>query len=138
MLMLMLIDKTKQKYFIAGLINTIFAYFTAIFLYNYLEEYFNILIIGLFINVISISFSFLVYKIFVFNTKGNWIQEYIKSFITYSMPAVIGLALLWMMVDLLGLSIWYAQAYAMILSSIISYLGHTYFTFNNTTTKELR
>jgi putative flippase GtrA len=132
----MIIDKKRQRYFIAGIMNTIFGYLIAIYLYKNLANNFNILIIGFFINVISISFSFFVYKIFVFKTKGFWLQEYVKSFITYGVSAVIGLALLWMMVDILGLSIWYAQAYAMTLTGVISYLGHAYFTFKNAINKE--
>ena len=125
----MIFDKKKLRYIVAGAVNTIFGYLVGVQLYKILFLDFHILLIGILINIINISFSFITYKIFVFETRDGWILEYLKSYITYGISAIVGVSLLWGMISIMDLSIWYAQAYSMVLVAILSYFGHNHFTF---------
>lgn len=73
--------------------------------------------------------SFLTYKLYVFRTQGNWLAEWLRSFIVYGGAAVLSTALLWGLVDFVQLNIYISQALAIIIVVVISYLGHSKFTF---------
>lgn len=74
--------------------------------------------------------SFSTYKLFVFKTKGNWLREYMKSYIVYGFAALISIIGLWLLVDFLDINIWFAQAVVMVAIVIISYIGHDRYTFS--------
>jgi putative flippase GtrA len=77
--------------------------------------------------------SFTTYKLFVFKTKGNWLQEYFRSCMVYASMALIGIVLLWGMVDHLHIKIWLAQGLVIAATVVISYIGHARFTFRLST-----
>ena len=86
-------------------------------------------VIGAIANVLAITISFTTYKLFVFQTRGRWIEEYLRSYLVYGGMAIVGTVILWMLVDGVRLSIWLAQALAVVLTVVISYLGHSRYTF---------
>jgi len=90
----------------------------------------HVLVIGAMANVLAITISFTTYKVFVFQTHGRWIEEYLRSFLVYGGMAVVGTVVLWILVDGARLPIWLAQAIAVILTVVISYLGHSRYTFS--------
>jgi len=126
-----IISSKKFKYLVVGGWNTVFGYFVTIALFYLLRENFNIVQIGILSNILGISMSFSTYKIFVFKTKGNWLKEYIKSYLVYGISAIISIFLLWVLIELLELNIWIAQALSMITTVILSYIGHKNITFND-------
>jgi len=119
----------KRRYLFVGAINTIFGYVVGVAMYLVLSEYFHIAVIATVVNLITITFSFITYKLFVFKTKGAWVNEYFKSYFVYGVSALISILLLWIFVDKLGLNIYLSQAATIITTVIISYIGHRYFTF---------
>lgn len=98
-------------------------------LYKALESNLSIIWIGIISNILSITVSFLSYKTLVFKTKGMWLTEYMKSYIVYGGIALIGIFFLWLFVDKMKISIWFAQALVIVLTVIFSYLGHSRLTF---------
>ncbi len=119
----------KRRYLFVGGVNTIFGYVVGIIIYMILKENFHIAVIATFVNLITITFSFITYKLFVFETKGAWISEYFKSYFVYGVSALISILLLWVFVDKLKLNIYLSQAATIITTVIVSYVGHRYFTF---------
>jgi hypothetical protein len=73
--------------------------------------------------------SFIVYKIFVFRTDGNWLNEYLRCYVIYGSTSVISIFVLWVTVSKMSLNIYMAQAIAILCSVIFSYLGHKKYTF---------
>lgn len=122
-------DSRKIRYFIAGGWNTLFGYFVSVLLYYLLRAHFNVVEIAVIGNVIAITMAFLIYKIFVFQTKGNWISEYLRAYVVYGGTAILGIGLLWILVDGLTLPFWIAQGLVIALTVVISYLSHSRFTF---------
>jgi putative flippase GtrA len=120
-----------KKYIFAGIINTIFGYAVGVYSYEKFGENFGVIIVGIISNIISISFSFAVYKLLVFKTNNKWTLEYLKSFIVYGFVSILGILILWIFVDKLNFSIWYAQLIVIVISSFFSYIGHSFFTFIN-------
>jgi putative flippase GtrA len=129
--MLGLVKSDKVRYLIAGAWNTFFGYSLGVILFLLLTDFVHTAIIALICNLIAMAMSFVVYKIFVFKTSGNWIREYIKAFIVYGNAAVISIFLIWLFVDIIGWNIWTSQALTIVITVLISYIGHKQFTFKN-------
>jgi len=117
------------RYLLAGFINTLFGYFLGVFLYTQMIEHINILIISSLSNLIAITFAFVMYKIFVFRTKGNWLGEYLKCYIVYGGSAIFSIFLIWFLVEMLNINIWLAQLLTIFITVVSSYFGHKSFTF---------
>lgn len=119
----------KIRYLLAGGWNTLFGYSTGVALYYSLSNYLHLIEIALLANAIAITMAFLSYKLFVFQTQGNWLREYFRSYLVYGVMALFGIALLWIMVDGFDTPFWLAQAIVVVATVIISYISHSRFTF---------
>ncbi|MGI4815434.1 MAG: GtrA family protein [Janthinobacterium lividum] len=118
------------RYLLVGGFNTCFGYVVSIGLYYLLSHRLHIVVIGLLANVVCISESFIAYKLFVFTSRGSWLREYLRCYVVYGGSALIGIAGLWLLVNVIGISFWIAQGALVIVSVVISYTGHDRFTFN--------
>ena len=121
--------RREGRYLLVGGVNTLVGYTLRVALYLALSPLLHILIIGVIANILAITVSFTTYKRLVFHTHGHWLEEYLRSYVVYGGTAVLGIMLLWLLVDGLRLPIWVAQGIAMLLTVIVSYLGHARFTF---------
>ena len=128
--MIFTIDGKKKRYLIIGLINTIFGYFIGILNYILFYKLIGIFFLSLLNNIVSITFSFLTYKYFVFKTKNEFfLSEYLKSYIVYGISFIVGTFFLWLTLETLKLDIFIAQFITISLTVIFSYIGNNYFTF---------
>lgn len=119
----------ELRYLLVGGFNTLVGYGLGVGLYLAFADRLHILVIGLIANILAITVSFTTYKYLVFCSPGRWLAEYLRSYLVYGSSALIGIMLLWLLVDGLRLPIWLAQGLAMLLTIIASYLGHDRFTF---------
>ena len=124
-------NQEKIKYLLVGGINTLAGYLIGVGLYKALCNDMNIFLIGAISNILSITVYFFNYKIFVFRTKGMWLLEYMKAYLIYSGTAIIGILLLWIFVHKMEMSIWLCQSLIMVCTVIISYIGHSRYTFRH-------
>lgn len=118
-----------KRYLLVGVFNTVFGYVLSLLVYHLFQRDLSIITIGIMINVISITVAFLGYKLLVFKTSGNWLNEYLRCYITYGFSAVLGVALIWLFVEQWGWIFWFSQGLIILLSTVISYFMHRYFTF---------
>jgi len=116
-------------YLVVGSWNTVFGYFAGLLIYTWIGEIVNVIIIGFIANVFAISMAYVTNKIFVFKTKGNWKKEYIKAWMLYGTTTLIGIGLLWIIVDIFMVPFWIAQALVTIILIITAYIGNLKFTF---------
>ncbi len=123
------LEKKPLRYLLSGGWNTVFGYGVSVGLYVILVDKLHITVIAAIANILSITMSFLTYKLFVFKTSGKWLLEYGRSYIVYGGMAVFGIILIWVFVDILKWQIWYAQALVILINVAVSYLGHKFFTF---------
>jgi len=123
------IKSINLRYLIVGALNTTLGYILANLLYYTLQNKFNLISISIFSNILLITISFLNYKLLVFKTRGNWLSEYRNFYILYGANAILGISILWVFVDLLGIPFWIAQGLILLLSIILLYIGHVKFTF---------
>ena len=124
----MLKDK-RVRYLLAGGWNTLFGYCVGVLFYYLLHNYLHTLVIIVLANILNISMSFLTYKIFVFKNRGNLLSEYVRCYVVYGNIAIVGMLLIWLMVDFFMVPFWIAQALILLITVIISYVAHARFTF---------
>lgn len=122
-------SNSAKRYLLVGVFNTVFGYALSLLVYHFLQNDLSIVVIGIMINVISITVAFVGYKLFVFKTLGNWFHEYLRCYITYGFSAVLGIGLIWLFVEQWGWIFWFSQGLIILLSTAISYFLHRYFTF---------
>ena len=113
----------------AGAINTIFGYAAGVALYKMFVPAVDLIFAIIAANILSITFSFLTYKIFVFRTSGRWLVEYCRAYLVYGGVALLGILLTLFFMQILGLSIWLTQALVSIVAIVVSYISHKRFTF---------
>lgn len=117
------------RYLLAGFINVCIGYLVGVCFYIFLHKSLHIALIAVLINIVTISFSFVTYKLFVFKTQGHWIKEYFRSYIVYGSSALISIFTLWFLIDNLKMNIYIVQAATISITVAASYFGHRYFTF---------
>lgn len=120
---------TRLRYLVAGGVNTVFGYGVSVLLYSLLHQRLHIVLIGIIINIVTITFSFLTYKLFVFKTKEGWLREYLRCYVIYGTSLVVGICLLWLLVDFFTIRFWIAQGMLLCGTVCISYLGHSRYSF---------
>ncbi len=93
--------------------------------------------------VICISMSFVCHKLFVFRTKGNFLEEYLRSFVVYGGTSLAGLVLLPVVMAALNWLIsartavpYLAGAILTAGTVVVSFVGHRRFTFAGAATAE--
>lgn len=123
------LDQEKQRFLLAGAWNTLFGYMAGLAIYHLLAEMTSIIVIGALGSILSISMAFVTHKLFVFRTKGNWLSEYLRCYLVYGGGAVIGIALLFLFVEILAVAFWLAQLLVILIGVAVSYIGHSRFTF---------
>jgi len=121
--------KKFLRYLVVGGLNTAFGYGVSVGLYYTLSHHLHIIVIGVLANVICITEAFIIYKLFVFKSRENWLHEYMRCYVVYGGSALIGIFGLWLLVNIMGIPFWLAQAGLMIVSVLISFAGHNRFTF---------
>lgn len=121
---------TLIKYLIAGGYNTVFGFAVFTGLYFLLKSELHYLGIAIIAQVINITNSYVVYRFFVFKSRGRIIEEYFRIYIVYGISFILGIALLTLLVELAGLHPVLAQFFVIIITVIVSYIGNSRFTFN--------
>jgi len=120
----------KIRYLLAGIWNTLFGYGIGVLLLISMRPNIDIIYVLIAINIISITMAFIVYKIYVFRTQGNWILEYLKCYLVYSGSALISSTLLFFLITKIDFNVWVAQGIATTIVITLSFLMHKRFTFN--------
>lgn len=124
-----LIDSQQGRYLLAGGFNTLAGYFISLGMYYSLHPKLHLVVIAILTNIICITLSFTTQKLFVFRTAGNWLAEYLRSYVIYGGAMLLGIAGLWLLVDVLHVPFWLAQGGLLFISIAFSYLGHKSYTF---------
>jgi putative flippase GtrA len=126
------------RYLVVGLWNTAFGYATYALFTALLEGRVpaGYLVASLLASVLNITISFLGYKWLVFNTRGNYLKEWVRCLMVYSGSIALGLALLPPAVFLVEhftgnarSAPYIAGALVMGLQVVISFFGHRSFSF---------
>lgn len=117
----------KVKFLIIGGYNTLFSLILGNLMYYFLPLNYTIIAIALYI--ISVTNSYMTYKIFLFKTKGNILKELIRANITYLSTFCLNLFLMFVFVSILQMEKIIAFNIASVIVVIVIYTMHKFFTF---------
>ena len=120
-----------SRYFVAGLWNTAFGYGVFAGLIAWHANYIHYLLIAGVSNILAISNAYVVHKVFVFRTRGNYLEEYLRYWLVYGAAAVIGVLGLSILVSGLRVNVYLAQIVVVCGQVIFSFMGHRRFSFRN-------
>ena len=119
----------RIRFLIVGGINTGFSYVLSCCLYYAFHRLMHITVITSVSSLLSIMFSFLAYRWFVFQSKGNFFKELLRCHVVYVGILAILVCGIWLLVDFFNVPFWLAQLLLLVLVVIFAYLGHSRFTF---------
>ena len=78
---------------------------------------------------IAITLAFVLYRRFVFVVKGNVVVDFVRFVSVYAVAILANVVALPILVELVGLSPLVAQAIVLVVTTIISFVGHKHFSF---------
>lgn len=81
--------------------------------------------------VIAVTQNFFTFKLLVFRTKGHWLKEYVRMYVTYSATFVIQSVLIQVLSAWFHLTLFLANIPVIFIVTVMSYLGHKHFTFRH-------
>ena len=125
------IQERGLPYFLCGVVNTLFGYFASLGIYYSLRDIMSTFWIVVIARIVTISFSYFTYKVYIFKTKGHWLREYIRCHLSYGFISIITMTILLVLVDYAGLPFWLAQLFTICLGVFFSFITHNYYTFSH-------
>lgn len=66
---------------------------------------------------------------YVFKSTNNWQQAILRTYISYAVTLVIGTSLLYALVEMLGISEYYAPFFSLIVSTPINFMMNKHWSF---------
>ena len=128
--MLKIKNKSVFKgYLLIGIINTVFAYFSGILIFNFFYPVLEIQKISILTSIFNITFSFLNYKLFLFKNFKNYISEYFKYLISNVLIILFSILTLYIFIEILNFSIYLAQLLIISLAVLFSYFVNLNYIF---------
>jgi putative flippase GtrA len=79
--------------------------------------------------VIAVTHNFFTFKLLVFRTRGHWLKEYGRMYVTYVATFAVQSVLTLLLSQAFGLRVFWASLPTIIVVTVMSYVGHKYFTF---------
>lgn len=119
----------KIRYLIGGIYNTIFGYLAFVALLLVFERSLHYLIVLVISHVISVANAFIVYRRFVFKSTGRVLFEYLRFNLVYLIAFIFNIAALPFLVEIARMTPMKGQAAITVVTVILSYVGHKYFSF---------
>lgn len=122
----------KIRFLLIGGANTVIGFFVFSALYMLFQEHIHYLLILILSNFIAVIFAFLMLKFLVFQTKKNYLKEFVRCYITYLGMLILNMILLYLCSDILIMPVIFSQFLITLLLVVISYLSHKHFSFKTT------
>jgi putative flippase GtrA len=119
----------QARFLIAGGLNTIIGYLVFSTLYLLLQEHVHYLEIGVFSQAIALTSAFVVYRRLVFRSKDHWLPTFVRFNMSQLVAFGFGLAGLYVLVRFGHVPPLLAQAVVLLLSVVLSYALHRYYSF---------
>ena len=117
------------RYILGGGYNTLFGLAVFALLYFWLGDVVHYLLISIVSNILAITNAFVLHRYFVFRSRGNLLAEYFRTYLVYGGSVLLGMALLAGLVELVALHPVLAQGLVVLVTVVVSYVGHSRFTF---------
>jgi putative flippase GtrA len=122
----------KLRFLVVGGWNAAFSYGMLWILDSLLHDRLHYSLILTLNWVIGVTQNLFTFKLLVFRTRGNWLKEYLRSYVVYAGSFALNLAIVAVIMELWRPRLVIAQLPALVVVVTISYFGHKYFTYRTT------
>lgn len=121
----------RIRFLAVGGINTLLGYviFAALAQWVFVDVAFGYLLALIVSYAISITVAFVLYRRFVFVVKGNVVVDFVRFVSVYAVSIGANAVALPLLVEIAGLHPLVAQAIVLAVTTLISFVGHKYFSF---------
>jgi len=79
--------------------------------------------------ILCVTQNLFSFKLLVFRTKGHWLREYGRMCVTYAGLFVVESVMIQTISAVAGWSLFWSKVPTLVVVTVLSYLGHKYFTF---------
>jgi len=125
----LIVSNEASRFLVVGVFNTAAGYLIGVGIYLLLSSIAHIVVIGVLASGISIAVSFLTQRFLVFRSRAPWWPQFRRSLMVYGSLSLVAIPILWWLLEVIGLSIWLAQAVTLVIGAGLSYAGQKWFTF---------
>lgn len=122
-------ESERLRFLAVGVVNTATGYAVFALLFLLLENRVHYLGIALLAHAISVCIAFANHRYLVFRSQAPWVGEFVRFNLSLVGMLAVGLAALYVLVDLGGLYPLLAQAIATPFIVALTYLVHRFFSF---------
>lgn len=121
----------RIRFLMVGGVNTVVGYaiFAALTYWVLADVPFGYLISLIISYAIAITLAFVLYRRFVFPVKGNVVRDFLRFVSVYAVAIGANILALPALVEVVGLHPLPAQAIVLVVTTILSFVGHKYFSF---------
>lgn len=127
--MLGLWESERLRFLAVGAFNTAMGYGVFALLFLLLGQRIHYLAVGLLAHSIAVCIAFANHRLLVFRSREPWLGEFVRFNISLLGMLGLGMAALWLLVELGGLHPLLAQAIATPVILVLTYLVHRFFSF---------
>jgi putative flippase GtrA len=125
-----LLEREEVRFLIVGVVNTIVGYgLFALFL-----MFFGYLVSLYLSYAMAVSLAFVLHRRFTFRVRGNVLVDFVRFVGVYVVSLAVNSVVLPVLVELVGLHPLVAQGAALVITTLISYVGHKWFSFRRART----
>jgi putative flippase GtrA len=136
--LLQLLASPRVRFLLVGGFNTVFGYALFVALQETLGETLHYLGVLLVAHVISTLVAFAGYRYIVFRVRGNVLVDLLRFWSLYAAVLAVNAVALPALVELGGVPVILAQGVFLVLTIIVSYVGHGRFSFRRPTAEGTR
>lgn len=119
----------RVRFLIVGGLNTVVGYGLFAFvqwLAGAVISYFGSVLIA---HLLASMLAFTLYRRWVFRASGTVVVDFLRFQVVYLIPLAANLLALPILVAVVGLNVYVAQAIIVVVSTVVSFVGHKYFSF---------
>jgi len=124
-----LLRRTEVRYLITGGANTVLNFGVGALLFYLLIDHLHYVAIMVLGTVVNITISYINYKFVVFKTKGNYLREYLRFYVIYSLPIAFNFVAFPICYQALKINPYLSQLILTAVTVVFSYFGHKNFSF---------
>lgn len=124
-----LLGDDRVRFLLVGGLNTVVGYGLFVFVQALLGSRISYVGSLLIAHAFASFLAFVLYRRWVFRVRGNVVLGFLRFQLVYLVPLGANLLALPLLVEVGGMNVYLAQALIVIVSTIVSYFGHKFFSF---------
>jgi putative flippase GtrA len=119
----------RVRFLAIGGINTAVGYGTFALIQWSIGEFVGYIVSLLIAHLLTSLLAFSLYRVVVFRVHGRMVVDFLRFQVVYIVPLAANILALPLLVSVLNWNVYLAQAVIVVVSTVISFVGHKYFSF---------